>query len=111
MTGTYPHLDVLGEMCNVLIWLVPRGQQSVFVFHELLQLAGELLECLGLGQELLQAALLFLLLELQPMESLAQLCQFALQHCGRVAVSGLHESSDHLTGGFQAAFLPSNVLL
>lgn len=53
MTGMYPHLDLLGKMCNILIWLVPRGQQSAFVFHELLQLVGELLKHLSLGQELL----------------------------------------------------------
>lgn len=49
----YPHLDLLGEMCNVLIWLIPRSQHSIFVFHELLKLVGELLKHLCLWQQLL----------------------------------------------------------
>lgn len=53
MAGMFPYLDLLGEMCNILIWLIPRGQHSTFVFHELLKLTGELLEHLCLGQELL----------------------------------------------------------
>lgn len=106
----YPYLDLLGEMCNILIWLIPRGQHSTFVFHELLKLAGELLKHLCLGQQLLQVALFFLLLALELLEALAHLCQFALQHGGCGAVSSFHELSDHLMGGFQAAFLSSNVL-
>lgn len=107
----HPHLDLLEEMCNVLIWLIPRGQHPVFVFHELLQLVREMLEHLCLGQQLLQGALLLLLLKTKLLEALAHLCQFALQHCCCAAVCCLHESGHHLVGGLQAALLPSNVLL
>lgn len=80
MAGMIAHLDLLGEMCNILIGLIPRGQHPTSVVHELLKLVGELLEHLRLGQELLEVALLFLLLALELFEALAHLGQSALQH-------------------------------
>lgn len=107
----YPHLDLLEEMRNILIWLISRGQHPIFVFHELLQLFRKMFKHLCLGQELLQGALLLLLLQTELLETLAHLCQFALQHCRCGAVCCLHELRHHFTGGLQAALLPSNVLL